>query len=83
MFRPPARAVVLTPEEDRRRIRRQRRVVGGLLLTLAGLLFSAGLLPSAPGSLGTALPILGLTLVTVWIGGILLGGATGNRRPSA
>ena len=80
MFHPPA-PVVLTPEEDQRRIRRQRRVLGGLFLTLAGLLFSAGLLPSAPGELTTALPILGATLLCVWIGGILLGVSAGARRP--
>jgi hypothetical protein len=80
MFRPPAPPVVLTPEEDRRRIRRQRRVLGGLFLTLAGLFFSAGLLPSTPGALAGTLPILGLALVTVWVGGILLGSSAGARR---
>jgi len=79
MFRPPE-PIVLTPEEDRRRIRRQRRVMGGVFLTLAGLLFSAGLLPTGTGALEHALPILVLALGSMWVGGILLGIGSGLRR---
>ncbi|MCI4361113.1 MAG: hypothetical protein L3J91_05365 [Thermoplasmata archaeon] len=79
MFR-PASTVPLTPEQDRRRVRRQRRVMGGLLLTLAGLLFAEGLLPTATGALERALPILAIALGSMWLGGILLGGAAGKRR---
>ena len=70
----------LTPEEDRRRVRRQLRVMGGLLLTLAGLLFSVALLPDASGKLVATLPVLAVSLVAVWTGGILLGGSGAGRR---
>jgi hypothetical protein len=82
MFRAPT-IVPLTPEEDRRRIRRQWRVMGGLLLTLAGLLFAEGLLPTATGALEHALPILAIALGSIWLGGILLGGAAGRGRTNA
>jgi hypothetical protein len=79
MFRPPSPAAPLTPEQDRRRVRRQLRVMGGLFLTLAGLLFSTAFLPDSPGALYRAVGLLALALGCVWIGGILLGSGTGGR----
>jgi len=78
VFRAPA-PIVLTPEEDRRRFRRQLLVMGGLFLTLAGLLFSTAFLPSSPGGLYHAVGLLALVLGCVWIGGILLGSSAGRR----
>jgi hypothetical protein len=78
MFRPPA-PIVLTPEQDRQRFRRQLLVMGGLLLTFAGLLFSTELLPSSASALYRSVGILLLALGSVWIGGILLGRGAGAR----
>ncbi len=52
---------------------RQRALALGLLLTLGGLVLVAVLLPTAPGRLGTILPIAAAGLVLLWVGGILLG----------
>lgn len=45
----------------------------GLLLTFAGLVLVAVILPTAPGSFGTILPVAAAGLVLLWVGGILLG----------
>jgi hypothetical protein len=66
---------------ERERIRRQSRVVVGLLLTFLGLALALGLLPSDEGGLWWALPLLGAALLSVWFGGILLGAARRPRRP--
>ena len=52
---------------------RQRTLALGLFLTLVGLVLVAVLLPTAPGSLGTILPVAAAGLVLLWVGGILLG----------
>ncbi len=52
---------------------RQRALALGLLLTLGGLVLVAVLLPTAPGRLGTILPVAAAGLVLLWVGGILLG----------
>jgi hypothetical protein len=81
VFRPPP-PIVLTPEEDRRRFRRQLQVMGGLFLTLAGLLFSTAFLPESSGALYHDVGLLGLALGCVWLGGILLGRGAGSRGPA-
>jgi len=53
--------------------RRQTVVVGGLVLTFAGLFLVAGLLPTGTAALARALPLAAAGLLAVWAGGILLG----------
>jgi len=45
----------------------------GLLLTLVGLLLLTLLLPTDPGRLSTLLPVAGVGIVALWVGGILMG----------
>jgi len=71
------------PAAESERVRRQRRVVVGLLLTFLGLLLALGLLPTAPGALLAAIPVLGAALLAVWVGGILLGLGRAARRPTS
>jgi hypothetical protein len=71
-----APAAERTPAEQRR----QAEVVLGLLLTIVGLFLASTLLPVGPAALAAALPKVGIALVTVWIGGVLLGGGAGLRR---
>lgn len=52
---------------------RARLLALGLLFSLVGLVLVAVLLPTAPGSLSTVLPIAAAGLVLLWVGGILLG----------
>lgn len=52
---------------------RQKIVALGLLLSLLGLVLVAVLLPTAPGTLRTVLPVAAAGLVLLWTGGILLG----------
>jgi len=63
-------------------MRRQLRVMGGLFLTLAGLLFSTAFLPESAGALYHAVGLLALALGCVWIGGLLLGSGAGGRGAS-
>ncbi len=60
------------------RLSRQGKVVVGVLLTLVGLFFLGGTLPSAPSALARALTVAGVGIVTLWLGGIFLG--LGGRR---
>ncbi|HEY6239133.1 MAG TPA: hypothetical protein VIZ68_08120 [Thermoplasmata archaeon] len=73
----PAEEAALAEAE---RVRRQSRVVVGLLLTFLGLALALGLLPTAEGGLGWAIPLLGTALLSVWFGGILLGAGRRPRR---
>jgi hypothetical protein len=68
---------------DRRRARRQRRVVAGLLLTFVGLFLLVYLLPVAPGALALALPVAAAGALALWVGGILMGVGMGERRRRA
>ena len=52
---------------------RTRLLALGLLLSLLGLTLVAVLLPTAPGTLRTVLPVAAAGLVLLWGGGILLG----------
>jgi uncharacterized membrane protein YccC len=60
------------------RHRRQRLVMGGLLLTLVGFFLLWVELPSGPGQLPRVLPVVGAAAVALWAGGIVLGN---TRRP--
>ena len=53
--------------------RRQRLVMVGLLLSLAGLFLSTLLLPVGSAEIDRVLPVIAAGLATLWIGGILLG----------
>jgi hypothetical protein len=64
--------------QERLRVARQRKVVLGLLLTLAGLFLLAGTLPVAVGPVLRAIPVFGAGILALWIGGILMGNGMGK-----
>lgn len=66
---------------ERRRLARQWGVVVGLLLTFGGLFLILGVLPVASDPLVRELPLVGAGVLTLWIGGILMGFAMGRRAP--
>lgn len=67
---------------ERRRVSRQRKIVLGVLLTfLAGLLLL--LAPDLTGPLVKDLPYLAGALVSLFLGGILLGVGYGERTRGA
>jgi hypothetical protein len=45
----------------------------GLLLTFVGLFLLSILLPTAPGTFGTILPVAAAGMVCLWFGGIFMG----------
>lgn len=62
------------PSSRRRRsLSRTQKIGLGLLFTLIGLFLLSILLPTAPGKLGTDLPVAGAGILVLWIGGILMG----------
>jgi len=61
------------PRRPRRALSRNQKIGLGLLLTLLGLFLLSILLPTAPGRLGTDLPVAGAGILVLWIGGILMG----------
>jgi hypothetical protein len=63
---PPAR-------KDRLSLSKPAKIGLGLLLTLVGLFLLAILLPTDPGRLSTLLPVAGVGIVALWVGGILMG----------
>ncbi|HXQ95040.1 MAG TPA: hypothetical protein VN864_07755 [Thermoplasmata archaeon] len=65
--------------EETRRIRRQRKIVLGLGITFVGL---AALLlaPNLTGPFVADLPFLAVALVSLYLGGILLGVGFGEKR---
>ncbi|HKV89944.1 MAG TPA: hypothetical protein VJQ43_01970 [Thermoplasmata archaeon] len=65
---------------ERRRVSRQRKIVGGLGLTFLGLVaFLAA--PDLTGPLVHDLPFLALGLSALYVGAILLGIGFGQRAP--
>ncbi len=49
------------------------RIGVGLLLTFIGLFLLSILLPTAPGRFSTILPVAGVGMVLLWLGGIFMG----------
>lgn len=64
-----------TPVPVRRagRLTKAQKIGWGLLLTVAGIILLSLLIPTAPGKLGFALPVAGLGIMVLWVGGILMG----------
>ncbi len=50
-----------------------RKIGLGLLLTIVGLFLLAALFPTAPERLGYVLPVAGVGILVLWVGGILMG----------
>ncbi|MCI4356891.1 MAG: hypothetical protein L3K18_07100 [Thermoplasmata archaeon] len=72
-----------TPADDsaateRRRVSRQRKVVGGVALTLVGIVALLAA-PDLTGPLVHDLPFLAVGLLALYAGGILMGVGFGQR----
>lgn len=63
------------PLRSRRRLTKSQRVGLGLVLTFVGLFLLVILLPTDPSQFVRVLPIAGVGLLFLWLGGILLGRA--------
>ena len=50
-----------------------KKIGGGLLLTIVGLFLLSALLPTAPEKLAYALTVAAAGILTLWVGGILMG----------
>jgi len=61
------------PAPPPRRLGRQVKIGLGLLFTLVGLFLLSALLPTAPGSLGYGIAVGAVGILTLWVGGILMG----------
>jgi hypothetical protein len=61
------------PASRRRGLSRSQKIGGGLLLTILGLFLLSALLPTAPEQLGFALAAAAGGILSVWVGGILMG----------
>lgn len=57
----------------RPKLSRTTKIGLGLLLTLVGLFLLTLLLPTDPSRLATLLPVAGVGIVALWVGGILMG----------
>jgi hypothetical protein len=57
----------------RRGLSKNQKIGLGLLLTFVGLALVAVLLPTAPGRFALLLPVAGVGIVAIWVGGILMG----------
>jgi hypothetical protein len=55
------------------RFGRSPKIGIGLLLTIVGLFLLSALLPSAPGKIGFALAVAAAGILSLWVGGILMG----------
>ncbi|MGA8543131.1 MAG: hypothetical protein WB947_06310 [Thermoplasmata archaeon] len=55
------------------RFTRGQKIGLGLLLTIVGLFLLSALLPTAPGKLGFALAVAAVGILSLWVGGILMG----------
>jgi hypothetical protein len=67
-----------TPPPDRPRPRRRplskaTKIGVGLLLTFVGLFLLSVLLPTAPGKFAYVLPVAGVGMLLLWMGGIWMG----------
>jgi hypothetical protein len=61
------------PNARRPRLSKSGRIGLGLLFTFLGLFLLSDLIPSAPGRLLAVLPIAGVGMLVLWLGGILMG----------
>jgi hypothetical protein len=57
----------------RRPLSKNQKIGLGLLLTFIGLFLLSILLPTAPGNFSTILPVAGLGMLLLWLGGIWMG----------
>jgi hypothetical protein len=62
-----------TPPSRRRPLSKNQKIGLGLLLTFVGLFLLSILLPTAPGRFSTLLPVAGLGMLLLWLGGIWMG----------
>jgi hypothetical protein len=67
------------PAEERRRVSRQRKVVGGLGMTFLGIVAILAA-PTLTGAFVADLPFLAVGLGALYVGAILLGIGFGERR---
>lgn len=68
--------------EERRRVKRQRKIVGGLGLTFLGIVALLAA-PALTNALVDDLPFLAVGLGAMYVGAILLGVGFGERRSRA
>jgi hypothetical protein len=68
--------------EERRRVKRQRKIVGGLSLTFLGIVALLAA-PALTNALVADLPFLAVGLGAMYVGAILLGVGFGERRSRA
>lgn len=61
--------------------RRQTFVMVGLLLTFVGAFLVALLLPIGESAIDRELPVIAAGLLALWVGGLLMGRASGRRVP--
>jgi len=57
----------------RRGLTKSQKIGIGLLLTILGLFFLSALLPTAPEQLAYTLTVAALGIISLWVGGILMG----------
>jgi len=69
----PALPPTTAPRRRRGGLTRVQKIGLGLLLTLVGLFLLSILLPTAPGEQAKFLPVAGVGIVALWVGGILMG----------
>ena len=69
----PATSTSPAPAPRPPRLSRQAKIGLGLLLSLVGLFLLSALLPTAPGKLAFAIMVAALGILTLWLGGILMG----------
>ena len=62
-----------TPGRRPARLSKTARIGLGLLLTLIGLFLLGVLFPTSPAAIAEALPVATAGILTLWVGGILLG----------
>jgi hypothetical protein len=74
-----ANAVEREADQERRRIARQKKIVLGLGATFLGIVVLL-LAPALTGALVADLPYLAVALVSLYVGGILLGVGFGEKR---
>ncbi len=67
---PPTRS---GPSPTRPRLSKHAAIGLGLALTFVGLFLLGALVPPNPSALERTLPVAGAGILTLWVGGVLLG----------